>query len=79
MSMGRTAVRPAAVFPLSRLAGEENAGGEGKERVPALPQRHKENRACHRDFVPDGCILTRGVGGGSVSSNVPYQVHFCPT
>ena len=64
---------PLSHIPLSRLAGGGDTGGEGKRACLPCCNCAQKNRACFRDYVPDGCTLTRGVGVGCFSFN-PSEV-----
>jgi len=57
------------VFPLSRLAGEGDTGGEGKRACLPCCNCARKNRARSRDSVPNGCTLIRPAGGGQ---NLPH-------
>ena len=60
---------PCSAFPLSRLAGEGDKGGEGKEARPPVHACAGKNSPCFKDFVPNRCTLIRWERGG---------VLFCP-
>jgi hypothetical protein len=58
--VGARGSAPCSAFPLSRLAGEGDKGGEGNTaRLPVHACAGK-NSPCCRDSVPSRCTLVRG-------------------
>jgi hypothetical protein len=65
-----------SAFPLSRLAGEGDKGGEGNTaRLPVHACAGK-NSPCCRDSVPSRCTLVRGDKGGE-GNTARLPVHAC--
>ena len=64
--VGARGSAPCSAFPLSRLAGEGDKGGEGKKaRLPAHASAGG-NRPCRSDSVPNRCTLISSRSGGNL-------------
>jgi hypothetical protein len=62
--VGARGSAPCSAFPLSRLVGEGDKGGEGNTARLPVHACAGENSPCCRDSVPSRCTLVRqGVGG----------------